>query len=135
MNNTNLLAFLLTLQTQNVQHPALKQLLSYLQLKPLDWPAIQSKIDTLLMSQPHLKTLYNQYQTQLEANPHLLNQLPALETFYSAVTRSALPPIPDESDNTEIANFAVAILRNDDNSQAAKQLLQDIDDQIEKDET
>ena len=133
MNNINLLAFLLTLQTQTIQHPALKQLLAYLQSEPLDWVGIQEKINTLLAAHSDLQPIYSQFRDQLVESPDLLKYLPWQEKLDTATTRSALPTLPDKENNKEIRNLAVVILRSDNLQQAAQQHLHSLSEQLNRD--
>ena len=132
MNNINLLSFLLTLQTQNIQHSALMQLLSHLQSENLDWSGVQNKIDMILAEKADLQTIYNQFKTQLEDNSNILQHLPEQETLDMAITRSALPTPPNKY-STEITNLAVVILRSENPQQTAQQKLQSLSEQLNRD--
>jgi hypothetical protein len=126
MNNTTLLAFLYAIATENVQDPIFKRLAIQLKCKPIDWKAVQEKLDQIFNTHPKLQQAYTNYKTQLDTKKSLLDLLlpipEKLKLNKAPLTRSAKPGLPDQ-ETIEITNIAVVILQSDNPPEMSKRLL------------
>ncbi|RKZ52677.1 MAG: hypothetical protein DRR16_20670 [Candidatus Parabeggiatoa sp. nov. 3] len=129
MNSTTLLAFLYAILTENVQDFAFKKLATELKCQPLDWEAVQEKVDDILSTHPKLEQMWTHCKTQLESKTPqaLLALLPSQDVLNQypqpAIPRSGLPGNPDK-ETIEITNTAVVILQSDKPAEMAQKLLQ-----------
>ncbi len=124
----SILAFLLTIQTEDFQHSTLtKQLLAQLQLGA-DWQAVQAKLDDILTANPKQQATYNHLKDLLEKQNNIA--LPKIDVNRKVLTRSAAPGEPDK-ETTEITNFAVVILKAQNPSEKSKELLGDLHTELE----
>ncbi|MCK5525046.1 MAG: hypothetical protein KAI83_18110 [Thiomargarita sp.] len=134
MNSTTLLAFLYAIP-ENVQSAAFKKLATQLKCQPVNWEAVQDKLDAIFREHPKLQEICTRCQTQLETKTSeaLLALLPSQEVLNqyqpaSPVARSGLPGLPDNKETTEITNTAVAILESEHPAEMAKKLLLPLSD-------
>lgn len=123
----SILAFLLTIQVKNFQAPVLKQLLAQIQIKPLDWSAVQRKLDEILTANPELGETYNRFKALLEKQDIAL---PKINLNGKVLTRSADPGKPDK-ETMEITNIAVVILKDNNPPEKSKELLGDLCSELE----
>ena len=129
MNSKTLLAFLYAIPTENVHDSTFKKLATELKCQPVNWEAVQEKVDDILKTHPKLQQLWTHCKTQLESKTQqaLLALLPSQDVLNQypqpAIRRSGLPGKPDK-ETIEITNTAVVILQSDNPPALAKQLLQ-----------
>lgn len=134
MSSTSLLAFLYAIPAENVQGSALTKLATQLRCKPVNWGAVQEKLDAILNTHPKLQQAYTDCKRQLETKTlqELLALLPSQEVLNQYVstppaTRSG-PPGDLDTKTIVINNIAEAILDSDKPAEMAKKLLQPLDD-------
>jgi len=126
MNNTTLLAFLYAIATENIQDPIFKKLATQLKCKPIDWEAVQKKLDKIFNTHTKLQQTYTNYKTQLDTKKSLLDLLlpipEELKPRKKPLTRSGKPGLPDK-ETIEITNIAVVILQSDNPLEISNKLL------------
>lgn len=136
--NIDLLAFLYAIAAENINDSALDKLGIQLHCKPINWQAVQNKLDDIFNKYPTLQDIYNNYQTQLytKDKESLLDLLPTEEKLNqnSEVISRSLKPGSDDPVTIEITNTAVVILQSDNPPEKSNELLNPLNEILQEEQ-